>query len=880
MIDQQIALEEKTMKRTTMESMLERFDSEEGKVFFSEMASMVSDGIAAYHDGVKRKRSPFFKLTTDFTHEELAYLALKVTVAELRSSGTAANVVDVAGTLGNHILKDSDRAEDIHSTDPEVIKSKVVAGIVLLDIVITALPGLFTAVNERESKSKTRWKVRQTDEFHKLCNNHEELLSFITKKNHPMVCQPEDWTDVRTGGYLTDLARRQTPLVKKKPFHELPGGIVLSSINHLQKTPFQVNTEIFELCKELESLRPSKLKKMFPKDPGKFTEPCPLSKEQSEWIWEKKEVPRYGKRGQLLKKPGEVYVHDEDEHKELRREYGKWRSRKEANTAKREKHKSLKTSVSDMISIVTEMLAYPEMWWPYQVDRRSRVYPAALSGIKLQGSDFEKAVVKFSVGLSLESEDGVYALKKTLCNHWGEDSGNGVKTDKLTRSEAEKWIDKQSDWIVKCAEAPLENIEWMGADKPLQFLAAAIEWKGWVEHWAKYGDYEFISYLPDPNDASCSGAQILSAMTRDQVGALHTNLLDRPVQDLYMAVADEVSRLLLSLFRDEEYGTMAQDWLGYSDFISGIEQIIAGEGHDIIGDESQERVQLLSKKGLSPDEILMQMYGETEGCFTKVERYRMSMIIRNLVKKPVMVKFYSGTRYGNIEHCREFITDKGWEGKFRCEKVSHAAKDMGGWIYDSIDEVIKGAGIVMKWFIHVAEVLGKYNKPLIWDTPAGFTARMSKPALTDVRPKVMFQGAERKFTVNVPEYIEQEDGTKVLKLDARKMASGVAPDIVHSLDASLIMLVTERCRKEGIDNLWMIHDSLGAHMRYTVKFNRIIREEFRNMFQEDILSRMYEKFKQQLDEEVQDELMSPWEFGIKMGTYNLDEILESEHCFK
>lgn len=263
-----------------------------------------------------------------------------------------------------------------------------------------------------------------------------------------------------------------------------------------------------------------------------------------------------------------------------------------------------------------------------------------------------------------------------------------------------------------------------------------------------------------------------------------------------------------------------------------------------------------------------------------IEQERYCLVVRDLVKKPVMVKFYSGTRYGNIVHCKEFLIKKKWKSYFRCDTTNKAGSFIGGMIYDTINEVISGAGQVMEYFVHVAEVLGKAGKPVSWTTPIGFRSTMSKPKYKNHQVKCIFHDDTiTKFLIRVPEKTLTSEGW-VVEQNVNKLKSGIAPDIVHSLDASLIMAVAARCKQEGINDLWLVHDSLAAHCSESVKFNRIIREEFIRLFEGDVLNLMYEDFKSQLDEEDQGKLMSPEEFGIEIGNYNLEELLDSEFCFR
>lgn len=872
----QITLEEKNMRQTSMKSFMKGLEGNKSCDLFLHLSDQVAKGIEIHHNGVKRKRSPFFKMTANLTFDQVAFVGLKGLMGNMAMSQSMAATL-IATHIGNDILTITGREEDVFSIDKKIVKDKVATGLVLLRIVLQSLPDNYFRVGlTRLSKKVTQYTVDNSKGFEELMEENEELFQRFVRKMMPLVCEPDDWQGVYGGGYLTESAKKLTPLIKRNLKHDKPDGdIVFDAVNHLQKTPYRVNKKIFEICKLLQGMRPSEMKKVFMKDLGAFDEPCPYDKDLDSHIWEKVEGkkidPATGKERKAM-----VMLHQDEDSVQKRKAFFQWVARKDLHRKRVEGKKSLDRSYSAMLNLTEELEKYEEVFWSYGLDRRSRVYPAAMTGINIQGADYQKAVVEFSVGLPLDfdgdGEGGEYAIKKTLCNHWGQDSGNGVKTDKLTRSQAEEWITGASEWIVKCAKDPLNNRTWMKADKPLQFLAAALEWKSWLEYRVFHDDYKFVSHLCDPNDASCSGAQILSAITRDEVGAMHTNLMNMQVQDLYMAVAKKVSENLLITFKED---TLAQDWLGRENVIREIRSVLDGEGSDILGDVSQEKI--LNNSKLPIEDLYLKVYTELD----QVERDRLSLIVRNLVKKPVMVKFYSGTRYGNIEHCNEFIVEKEWEHMFRCDGTGKAAAYMGNLIFDSINQVIAGAGKVMDWFVHVADALGSLNLPVKWTTPVGFKASMKKFSTTDVKLKVLFYGEKgyNEFTLKIPRVLKDEEGNEVYQLDVGKMKSGIAPDIVHSLDASLIMKVSERCKRDGIPYLTMIHDSLGSHCCFSGRFNKIIREEFINIFEEDILDKMYKEFVEQLPDTAKQMIASPTSFGIKRGNFDLKEMLQSEFCF-
>jgi DNA-directed RNA polymerase len=104
----------------------------------------------------------------------------------------------------------------------------------------------------------------------------------------------------------------------------------------------------------------------------------------------------------------------------------------------------------------------------------------------------------------------------------------------------------------------MEERWWTDADKPFQFLAACMEWRGYLSQGIGY-----VCSLPITVDGSCNGYQHLAAMLRDEVSGEHVNLVPKSdPADLYAAVA----RTLNDELRKEAQGAgdtakWAQGWL-------------------------------------------------------------------------------------------------------------------------------------------------------------------------------------------------------------------------------------------------------------------------------------------------------------------------------
>jgi DNA-directed RNA polymerase len=103
----------------------------------------------------------------------------------------------------------------------------------------------------------------------------------------------------------------------------------------------------------------------------------------------------------------------------------------------------------------------------------------------------------------------------------------------------------------------------------------------------------------------------------------------------------------------------------------------------------------------------------------------------------------------------------------------------------------------------------------------------------------------------------------------------VAPNFVHSLDASHLQAVALRCKEQGIRHLAVIHDSFGTHAAHTAQLSAILRDTFVEQYSENVLERLYEELKDQLGEELAAQLPEP----PKVGSLDLNLIRSASYTF-
>lgn len=199
-------------------------------------------------------------------------------------------------------------------------------------------------------------------------------------------------------------------------------------------------------------------------------------------------------------------------------------------------------------------------------------------------------------------------------------------------------------------------------------------------------------------------------------------------------------------------------------------------------------------------------------------------INRSVVKRAVMTTPYGVTKMTATDYV---ISDYLAEGKaplFEKSEYKMAARVLMDAAWPAIGDIVVKGKLAMDWFRvaarRIMKTIDKDSPIVVWDTPSGFPATQAYFDIEIHRINTKLHGATKirvhteKDTPNVTQHV-----------------SGLAPNFVHSMDASHLHLTTARASREGIGSLAMIHDDYGTHAADSEHLYRLIREEFVNMYE-------------------------------------------------
>lgn len=425
-----------------------------------------------------------------------------------------------------------------------------------------------------------------------------------------------------------------------------------------------------------------------------------------------------------------------------------------------------------------------------------------------QGDDLMKSLILYAKPEPTKTNDDWKLLLIQGCNLYG--------NDKISLEDRVKFIEDNSHKILASAESPFENRYWLEADDPLQFLAFCYEYKKALAY-KKEHNGSFIGYecgIVIAYDGTCSGLQHYSAMLLDEVGGSAVNLIDHEVpSDIYQKVADKVLPLVE---KDAQEGT--------------------------------------------PDEP-REDGGVKAGTKTIAQAWLSYGITRKVCKRPVMTLAYGSGQYGFKSQlfediCKDNPIFKGME--------NYASLYLAQLIWQAVQSVVVSATAGMKYLKDLAGVLTKHNLPVNWWTPLGLPVQQQY-----LKTNMEMFRTRLGDKMSMPLYYEEIDRSERVKKSKQK--NGVAPNFIHSLDATHLMMTVNSA---NLRNYTTIHDSFGTSLGEASHLKVVIRQQMYKLYTEH---KPLEAFKQYVEEctgEDTSEIEEP-----KKGSLDLKGILTSKYVF-
>ena len=186
---------------------------------------------------------------------------------------------------------------------------------------------------------------------------------------------------------------------------------------------------------------------------------------------------------------------------------------------------------------------------------------------------------------------------------------------------------------------------------------------------------------------------------------------------------------------------------------------------------------------------------------------------RKTVKRVVMTVPYNAKPFSNRGYIKDALKEKGVEiDKDDLTKTVIAVRN-------AMDEVVPGPMAVMSWIeSEVAKAIDRGKTELSWTTPSGFVVnqKLMKKQIETVKLQLLGR-------CEIQVAVDDSD-----KVDKQHHKNATAPNLIHSLDASLLHVSALRFDAP----IALIHDSVLCRATDMSSLSAIVRETYMHLFAE------------------------------------------------
>lgn len=189
-------------------------------------------------------------------------------------------------------------------------------------------------------------------------------------------------------------------------------------------------------------------------------------------------------------------------------------------------------------------------------------------------------------------------------------------------------------------------------------------------------------------------------------------------------------------------------------------------------------------------------------------------ISRKCAKRPVMTLPYGSTQRSCRAYVREYVEDNWHVFNLPDDHKHLIAGYLTPILWASIGEVVVAARAGMKW-LRSSVIPEEF---MCWMTPIGFPVYQYYKKLESKQVNTQLNGGMQ---------LKVQDLNDVAPPYAARQRNGVAPNFVHSIDSTHMVMSVNRT--EGI-SLAMIHDDYGTHAGNAGAFHKQIRLAFHELY--------------------------------------------------
>lgn len=608
--------------------------------------------------------------------------------------------------------------------------------------------GLFQWGKMPTGKGKPVYVLEPTPEIAKHLQQAVDAAQAIMRFP-PMIVPPVDWDNYYSGGYVTENMRNHAPLaslsklLRKDREWVIDGlatsraDVLKSAMNKTQSVAYSVDKRVLAIFRQA------------------LANPRGILGLPAHGAVDKPEFPMPEGWDKETATPEELAAFDD------------WKAAMRQWYTHETERKGKKAGLVSRAAMLQEYADY-DTYYPTFACSRGRIYFRGT--LNPQGHDAIKGCFQFAVGKPLGAR-GLFWLWVCVANACG--------YDKHSPEAKAQWAKDNWPMIEDFINNPL-LVDAPDNDTAFSLLAAGLALQDALDS----GDPEaYVCHVPGPMDATCSGLQHLSAITRDEVGGYFTNLIFNGTDkksDIYRHVAG-----------------IAQDT--YATYCA----------------TSYTKAQKAARKAegvteVPTDPVLVHYWSDKP-------------VVRNMAKPVVMTFVYGATLLSAMDAVAEqmkkqaFSTMDGYS-------MSNLALPMTKALRNGVKTTVPKANECMEYWQNATR---RSNDVIRWVSPSGM------PVVNWGEGHVIKEVKIRSMGVDAI-LLKRRTGD----YDKQVAVDGIAPNITHSLDSGHLALVIANSDIAILP----IHDSFATHMCDLDTLHYVLRHEFVKMYSFDWLNEFDKSF--------------------------------------
>ncbi|XP_070560367.1 DNA-directed RNA polymerase, mitochondrial-like isoform X2 [Ptychodera flava] len=258
----------------------------------------------------------------------------------------------------------------------------------------------------------------------------------------------------------------------------------------------------------------------------------------------------------------------------------------------------------------------------------------------------------------------------------------------------------------------------------------------------------------------------------------------------------------------------------------------------------------------------------------KIAQVLEGFVERKVVKQTVMTVVYGVTRFGGHRQILKQLKDL---PNFPEEYQWEAAGYLVSKVFQSLREMFTKTREIQDWFTASCKAVCKAGRPMEWVTPLGLPIIQSYQRR---RSSAISYGTKDKQG-KISQAVDSLE-----KPDTKKQTNAFAPNFIHSIDSTHMMLTSLFCQKAGITFV-SVHDCYWTHPSTVDIMNKICREQFVALHKTPILEQLSEfmvKTYADLDEVYKEtgeegRLIQLLQAVPERGDFDLKNVLQSTYFF-